>query len=203
MKMAKNLVVLAVIPAGLLSLVSCESEPKQPAVQTKHAVTTEKGVPGGKWVTTQTAVATVDYVKNSTREVTLLMADDTKRIIKCGPQVRNFDQIREGDKVTITYTQELQAFMATENEPAGDVASMGTVRAPEGAMPAAASVAEVQRTATVTAIDMARHTATLRFSDGSTVTINVRPDVDLSQRKVGDQVIVRAMEGEAISVERR
>lgn len=203
MKMGKNLAVLAVVPVSLLSLASCESEPKKPAVQTTQKVTMERGVPGGTVVVTKTAEATVDYVRSRDREVTLMMADGTKQMVKCGPEVRNYDQLREGDKVTITYTQERQVFMAPGSEPADDVRATGTYRAPEGAMPAASAFSVVQVTATVTAIDMAKHTATLTFSDGTSATIAVRPDVDLSQRKVGDQVVVRAMEGTAISVQRR
>jgi hypothetical protein len=203
MKMAKSLVALAIVPVGLLSLASCSSAPKKPRVQTSSAVAVEEGVPGGKVVQTQTLVATVDSVKKSTREITLLMADGAKSIVKCGPEVRNFDQIRKGDLVTVQSTQELNVFMATGAEPAGNTVAVGTARAPEGAMPGASIAAAAQYTATVTAIDLDRHTATLQFPNGTSKTIAVRPDVDLGKRKVGEQVVIRAMEAMAISVQKK
>lgn len=203
MRMAKNLVALAIVPVGLLSLVSCDSEPKKPRVQTSNTVAVQEGIPGGKVVRTRTLLATVDYVKKSTREVTLEMADGSKTVVKCGPEVQNFDQIREGDRVTVQSTQELDVFMATGAEPAGDGMATASARVPVGAMPGAADVSIAQLTATITAIDLAQHTATLQFSDGTSKTVAVRPDVDLSKRKVGEKVVIRAMEAAAISVERR
>jgi hypothetical protein len=47
------------------------------------------------------------------------------------------------------------------------------------------------------------HEATLRFEDGSTKTVAVRPDVDLGQRKVGETVVIRITEALAINVEKQ
>lgn len=72
--------------------------------------------------------------------------------------------------------------------------------AAEGAKPGGL-VAETRRaTATVTAIDPQKRTATLRFEDGSTKTLPVRRDVDLSQDKVGEQVVFRVTEMVAVSM---
>jgi len=60
----------------------------------------------------------------------------------------------------------------------------------------------VQVTATVTAIDQTNRTATLQFEDGSTKTLPVRDDIDLSQRKVGEKVVFQVTEMIAISVEK-
>ena len=61
---------------------------------------------------------------------------------------------------------------------------------------------EVQVVATVVAIDMHKHKATLEFPDGSRKTVAVRPDVDLTQRKVGEKVVIRKTEAMAISVDK-
>lgn len=55
-------------------------------------------------------------------------------------------------------------------------------------------------TATITAIDLKNHKATLRFADGTTQTVAVRADVDLTQRKVGELVYIRVTQAIAISV---
>ena len=62
--------------------------------------------------------------------------------------------------------------------------------------------AATQVTGTVTAIDQEQRTATLQFKDGSTKTLPVRDDIDLTLRKVGDRVVFRLTEKLAISVEK-
>jgi hypothetical protein len=53
-------------------------------------------------------------------------------------------------------------------------------------------------TAKVTAIDLNHHKATLQFPDGTTRTVAVRKDVDLTRRKVGEEVAIRTTEAVAI-----
>jgi hypothetical protein len=60
----------------------------------------------------------------------------------------------------------------------------------------------VQVTAKVAEIDLKNHRATLEFPDGSKKTFAVRPDVDLTQRAIGEEVVIRATESVAISVEK-
>jgi hypothetical protein len=57
-------------------------------------------------------------------------------------------------------------------------------------------------TATVTAIDLQSHKATLRFPDGSTRTVAVRRDVDLTKRHVGEEVVIRITEMLALDVQK-
>jgi hypothetical protein len=59
-----------------------------------------------------------------------------------------------------------------------------------------------QVTATVTAIDLGHHTATLQFPDGSTHKIAVRHDIDLSKRRVGEKVVIRTTDAIALKVEK-
>jgi phage baseplate assembly protein gpV len=47
-----------------------------------------------------------------------------------------------------------------------------------------------------------KHKTTLQFPDGTTKTFAVRQDADLTQRKVGDEVVIRATEAVAISVKK-
>jgi hypothetical protein len=74
--------------------------------------------------------------------------------------------------------------------------------APKGARPGGLAAGTTTVTAKVTAIDQKKRTATLRFEDGSTKTFPVRSDVDLKQRKVGEQVTFRVTERIAINVEK-
>jgi hypothetical protein len=82
--------------------------------------------------------------------------------------------------------------MADPNNPANDGAAQVVALAPQGASPAGLVAETEQVTAQVTGIDLMRHQVTLQFPNGGVRTITARPDVDLTQRKIGDQVVIRA-----------
>ena len=71
-----------------------------------------------------------------------------------------------------------------------------------GAKPGGMVAETVQIKATITAIDLKKHKATLEFPDGSRKTFAARKDVDLAKRKVGEEVVIRCTEAIAISVEK-
>lgn len=163
------------------------------------AVVTE-GVPGGSVVQTYELEATVAAIDKVARKITLVDAAGIKTTVKAGPEVVNFDQIRVGDKLRITAAKELVVSVAGEGETSNDGGAQVVAIAPKGAKPGGLMVATTRVTATVTAIDAEQHQATLQFEDGSTRTVAVRPDVDLSQRKVGDKVVIRTTDALAIRV---
>lgn len=121
--------------------------------------------------------------------------------LKCGPEVINFDQIRVGDQLKVVATEELVAYVAEADAAANDVAATTVALAPKGAKPGGLIADTVQVTAKVTAIDLPHHKATLQFPDGVTRTVAVRPDVDLTKRHVGEEVVIRITEMLAIRVE--
>ena len=89
-----------------------------------------------------------------------------------------------------------------EGETPTDGGAQLVALAPKGAKPGGIMAETTQVTAKVTALDVAHRKATLQFEDGTTRTVAVRPDVDLSKRKVGDQVVIRLTEALAISVKK-
>jgi hypothetical protein len=134
--------------------------------------------------------------------LTLVSPEGKKFKITAGPRVANFNQIHIGDQLKVTLTDEVIVRMAKPGEKAGEGAVATVGLAPLGAKPGAVASDSYQITATVTAIDRENHTATLRYSDGSSSTLPVRPDVDLSKRKVGEKVVIRATEAFAIRLEK-
>jgi hypothetical protein len=54
----------------------------------------------------------------------------------------------------------------------------------------------------ITSINLKKHQATLLFPDGSDRTFNVRKDVDLTHRKVGEQVTFQVAMAMAISIQK-
>jgi hypothetical protein len=203
MKMKSNVMKLA---ACVLLLVfvfiasSCKSS--KPTGTTTSVAAIQQGVPGGIFVETHEIAADVTAIDAAKRTVTLTTPDGKKTTVKCGPAVINFDQIRVGDKLKVVATEEVAVYMAT-GAPSIDGGAAVVELAPKGAKPGGVIAATVQITATVTAIDLKRHKATLQFPDGTTHKVAVRPDVDLTQRKVGEQVVIRTTEALAISVDKQ
>ena len=194
--------VIALAPAAMLALVSCSSNSSTPAGLTSSSAVYQPGVPGGVMVDTFKMTATVTRIDADKRKVTLLTRDGKETTVKCGPEVINFDQIRVGDQLKIWVTQELAVAMGTAGAPSSDGGAEMVALAPKGAMPGGMMASTVQATAKVTAIDLKHHKATLQLPDGSSKTFAVRPDVDLTQRKVGEEVVIRFAEAMAITVER-
>jgi hypothetical protein len=89
--------------------------------------------------------------------------------------------------------------------PAAPAAAPATAPAPvaPGAGKTIAGVGEavgVVAEATVTAVDAKKHTVTLKGTAGNTVTYQVNKKVNLSKLKVGDVVVVEAIEAVAVSL---
>jgi hypothetical protein len=160
----------------------------------------EPGTPGGVAVQTSELTATVAAIDQANRKLTLISPEGIKKTVKVSPEVVNFDQIRVGDQLKVLATQQLVIQMAKPGGSADDGGAALVALAPEGAKPGGVVAGTTQVTATVKAIDPQKHTATLQFEDGSTQTFPVRKDVDLTQRKVGEQVVFRLTEMVAIGV---
>ena len=147
------------------------------------------GVPGGVLVDASEMTATVSAVNKAKRKVTLMGSDGQSITAKVGPEAINFDQIEVGDTVTVTMTQTLAIFMGDAESAATDGDAILSTGAPQGEKPGGLIAGGTQATAKVAAIDEQKRTATLEFADGSSETFPVRPDVDLSERKVGEHVV--------------
>jgi len=194
-----NLTVLALLPAALLAFTSCSTEPRG---ERADFTAVQPGVPGGVTVQTYKETATVTGIDRATRKVTLVTPDGTKSTVKCGPEVANFAQIEVGDQVRATVTEQLVIFVRQPGEPAGDGAVSVIALAPIGAKPGGVLANTEEITAKVKAINIKKRKATLLFPVGTSHTFKVRPDVDMTRHSIGDEVVFRATEAMAISVEK-
>ena len=70
-----------------------------------------KGVPGGVVVNTMDVSARVTAIDTANRKVTLLGPKGNTFTVKVGPEAVNFDQIRVGDLVNATLTEELAVYL--------------------------------------------------------------------------------------------
>ena len=120
--------------------------------------------------------------------------------------------IQVGDTVNAKVIKELViALMPQPAElPGGEAAASAVpdgaagiiATAEKGAQPGGLVAETARITATIEAIDEVNRTATLSLEDGTTRTVPVRDDIDLSQRKVGEKVVFLMPEMLALSVEK-
>lgn len=202
MNTKKNRVVVAPALLAVALLVAACSSHK--AVVTKTTATAPgggalvvayvEGVPGGVMLNAQESSAEIIAIDTAKRELTLVGPRGTEFVAELGSEVVNFSQLAVGDTVKMTLTQQVAVFMDDAQAPAVESAGLVAAAAPEGAMPGMAVADAAQLTATLAAIDLENRTATLQFADGSSKTVPVRPDVDLSKHKTGEQIVFRMSE---------
>src|SRR5947209_7020218 len=97
----KKFVSMMVIPAALLAVTSCSST-SEPKTEAKYSdidspKLSETGR-GGVVIEAAKSVYTVESVDAGERTVKLRDSDGSVATIECGQEVRNFDQIKAGDK---------------------------------------------------------------------------------------------------------
>jgi Cu/Ag efflux protein CusF len=156
-----------------------------------------RGVAAGSSVT---AVAIVEAINQETREVTLRKEDGELVQMVIGPEARNLAQVEKGDRVTVTYDVGFVVALGPPGQAPARVTETEVSRAPAGARPGGAIRETLAVTATVTAIDAATRIVTLRGPQ-RTVELEVAPDIDLSNVKVGDQVGAVYVESLALRVD--
>ena len=157
------------------------------------------------WQTTMAVeeTATVQAVDQSTRMVTLKWPKGNVITFKAGDEVRNLAQVQVGDEVKFSYKESLAVRVLKEGEAfpaAGDSPVM--YRARPGDEPAGAIGTKTTVNATITAIDKAEKTASLKLGDGKSVTVTPRDPKNLDKVKVGDRLVITYTELYAVKVEK-
>jgi Cu/Ag efflux protein CusF len=193
---------LALLFAVLFTIAACATTTPPPPAQENTTTAVQEGVPGGVTVNSIEATAKVTAIDTKNRKVTLLLADGEKETVTVPPEAVNFDQVRVGDIVKATITEEVVVYLDEEGASVPDAYAAGVELAPKGTQPGGVSVKAVKVTATVMAIDQAKRTATVRFDNGTIETFPVRDDIDLSKRKVGEKVVFIVTQMIALSLEK-
>jgi hypothetical protein len=152
----------------------------------------------------QQMTATVEAVSMATREVTLRGPSGQARTIKVGPEARNLDQVRVGDRVTVSYYESFTAQMRRHDKPnEGFMTAAGAVRAAPGESPGGAVAQSTASTVTINSVDTKNNTVTFHRSDGGVATIPVKSPEGrefIAKLKAGDVVDVMYTEAVAIEV---
>ena len=178
------------------------------AAQAQQAATTNTTVATapGKGVATQTtkATATVVSLDAASRTVSLKTASGKVFDIVAGPEVRNFDQIKVGDLLSVEYVQALSLELKKRGPGTKAIGAptvdQAAARTPQGEKPGVAGGHQVTALADVVAVDTKKQVVTLRGPKGNQVDLNVQDPAQMKNIKKGDQVEVVYTEAIAVMV---
>ncbi|TFW32224.1 hypothetical protein [Massilia horti] len=173
--------------------------PLLPAQTSTESSNISRSPGGARAEHTVKTTATVVGIVPATRTISLKRADGRIIDIQAGDEVRNFDKIKVGDKVTAQYTQALSLNLEKGGSaPAKGSGTTEVTRAPVGAQPGGKVGTQVDILADVVAVDPKNKVVTLRGPQGNLVDLEVQDPDQLKRVKKGDQV--RAVYSEALAI---
>lgn len=193
---APAVLVLAVAAAAALPA----SAQQKPAATVDAAVAAKPGAA----VATQSVKtsATIVAIDAATRSITLKRQDGKVVTMELGEEVRNFDQLKVGDRVQAEYVQAIALELkkgggATPGIAGGDVIK----RSEAGQKPGGKATRQVAVLADVVAVDTKNKIVTLKGPGGNVVEMIVEDPERLKNVKKGDQVQALYSESLALKVE--
>ncbi|MNJ99077.1 hypothetical protein D3C87_168500 [compost metagenome] len=198
MKRLIGITLLAASSVGQIAIAQ-DKPAAQPGVTEDLRVLKKPGTLGvGETVTTRGTITAVDQ---DARLMTVQRANGETVVVQVGKSVKNFAQVKAGDQ--IVYRQGEAVVLELKKKGDGireRTETEGMKVAHPGEKPGVVVARQVQVVADVTAIDKKKGTITLRGVK-ETRTLKVKDPKALAKVKVGDQVEITYVEGEALSVE--
>ncbi len=171
------------------------------AVPQETAAPAAKDKPGGIEAELVTVTATVKAIDKKNRVVTLKFPDGKQKKVKCGPEVRNFPQIRIGDDVKAQFLESVELVVGGPGVKPSAERESEVARAPLGKKPGFAAIDAVEVTATVQSIDYQTRDVTLLGPEGKIFKVKAGPEVKrLNDVKQGDTVLARLTKAVSITV---
>ena len=145
--------------------------------------------------------AKIEAIDKTARLVTLKGRDGEAETIKCGPEVKRFDELKVGDTVTFRYYESIAYAIRKPGQPSGLPAQTGpSVTRGQGPRPGGTIAQQETATVVVKAIDEKVPSITVLTEDKRTVSFKVEDKKNLKDVKVGDKVEVTYTEAVMISV---
>ena len=187
-----TLVLLAVLAAAPQF-----AQAQKPAASGATVVASEPGK--AAIASTVEASATVVAIDKGTRTITLKGPERTFDVV-AGDEVRNFDQIKVGDRVTAKYVEALTLELKKTKAPLDVKGTAAVTRAAQGARPAAAAGREITFLADVVNVDPAKSIISLRGPSGNVVDLKVQNPDHFKVVKKGDQVEAVYTQAVAVAV---
>jgi len=174
------------------------------ACATAHETVSSQPPPSGVILEgTVTATATVEEIDVAKRLVTLRNADGQLIELQVDESVRNLPQVKQGDRVVVTYSESLAYEVSKPDGAAtpGVAGAKQVARAAPGSKPGAVAVRQVGITSTIEAIDKKTSMVTLQGADGKSTPVKVKDPSKLERVHVGDLVTITFSQAIAVAVQ--
>jgi Cu/Ag efflux protein CusF len=135
------------------------------------------------------ATATVEKIDLKTRKVTLVFDDGKKKTYKVDNRVQNLAQVKVGDHLEMSFTEEIAIVVGKSNETPGAASAEQVSVAPNDDKPGVVMVQTSAVSAQIVSVDASNHRVTLLDPDGKKKTIRVSKKVtNLDSLKAGETV---------------
>lgn len=161
----------------------------------------KEGLPYFEATESMSQTGKVIAVNAATREVTVVVANRDTVILECGAEIKNFAKIAKGDVVKAKYTEKLTVHVEQTGNPSLTTESTGSSAKP-GESPAAMQKERLQFSATITDVNKAHGTVTLKGPRGNSWELTPRKPENLDKVKVGQLVVFTYDAAVAASVEK-
>jgi len=144
--------------------------------------------------------ATITAIDAASRAITVKGPQGKEVTLTAGPEVKNFAQLKVGDKVDLTYAEALTLELKKGGgKPVAMTVKEGAVGAKPGEKPAGVIGRQITVVGDVVAVDAAAKIVTVRGPQ-RTVELNVRDPEQLKLIAKGDQIEATFTEAVAIAV---
>ena len=155
-----------------------------------------KSLPG----TMEIVTVTVESIEKASREVTIKKPDGSYGVFSVSEDVKRFDTLKIGDKVTAKYYDNIVLRLKPAGEKSVDTDTAGLTRG-DTAKPVGTAATQRTITATITQIDLKVPSITFKGPNNWTYSSHVEDLEALKKVKVGDRVDITWTEAVMISVE--
>ncbi len=145
----------------------------------------QKAVTQGEVVEMTAEIVAID---KDARVLTLEDEDGEIEEVVCGPEVKRFDELKVGDKVTFRYYESIVSQIRKPGDPAPAPTGAPALVRGTGAKPSGTLSQQLSATVTITEIDAKVPSVTVKTEDGRTMSFKVEDKRNLEGVKVGDKV---------------
>ena len=144
--------------------------------------------------------ATVDSIDSNKRIVMLKDGSGNVEALVVPKSVKNFDQIKTGDKFVIEYTESIAVGLTPKTTSKPGTSELKSISmSAKGKLPFAEAVEVKVLTAKIMTIDVAKRTAALELPNMKTVMVKIDKQVQgIEKIKAGDELMVEIIEKTAI-----
>src|SRR5689334_12648813 len=127
---------LVIVVASLGLVASCTNQKKEAAAMVEHANSTSpRAVPAVVATEEIASTATITGIDAASRTITLVNQAGESHKFKCGPDVRNFDQLKIGDIVNATIVEQVAIYIRKQGAPPNVAVGGMIARAAPGSNP--------------------------------------------------------------------